>query len=208
MWTEPRKVRDIVGFDDDAAVGDRELEEIIRIAQEHVKNELFTYHYDETVNGNPDTGATWDGSNTTYQTQYYPIQDSDYDFTVTGNTDVAGRWIDSTWTPQMANVTVSNVTYGILTICQSGGSTAIPSSAKTVKIDYYTCHRNLTRPILEDLTSYMAAHLVQGRLKTGTSISLADIQKNRMLIMKEPTEYLRIYRLMVSKVEGAVITGA
>lgn len=206
MWTLPLKVRDVMGLDEDATADDREIEVLIRIAQEHIKDDLFTYHYDETVNGNPDTGASWDGSNTTFQTSSYPIMDSNYDFTV-NSSDVLARWINSSYSPASARVSVSSATYGILSITQDG-STAIPSDAETVKVDYYSCHRSISRLHLEDLTTYLAAHLVQQRLKTGTSISAADLEKNRPLIIKGETIYLDMYRTLLSKLQDRTFKGA
>lgn len=201
----PRKVRDIVGLDDDAAIDEREMEELIRIAQQHVRETLFTYHYDEQINANPDDGNTWNGSNTKFQSSVYPIMDSDFDFTVDSN-DVTARWIDTDYTPQTATVAVSNPTYGILTITQDG-STAIPATAETVTIDYYSFHKNVTRLQLENLTTYLTAHLVQQRLKSGTSLSMADFEKNRPIILKSPTQYRDTYYLLLENLRGDTIRG-
>lgn len=206
MWTLPQKVRDTMGLEEDSAIDDRELEELIRIAQEHVKEELFIYHYDETVSNNPDTGDSWNGTNKTFQSNSYPIVDSDYDNSVSSN-DVTCRWIDSTYTKQTGTVSVTNDDYGILSLTQADGSTAIPANAEDVRIDYYSCHRKITQLQLENLTTYLTAHYVKNRLKTGTSISLADFQKNQPIILQSPSIYLNIYRDMISQLQRTSIRG-
>jgi len=180
------------------------MESIIRIAQEHVKEEL--YHYvEETVNPNPDTGDSWDGTNKTFQTSYYPIVDSDYDFVVDSN-DVTAQWISASYVAKNCVVTVSSSTYGILTLTQSNTS-AIPESAEDVIVRYYACHRNITKKQLENLTAYMAAHLVYMRLKSGTSISQVDLTNNWRLILKSPTTYLDNYYLLLGQLQNSTIKG-
>ena len=205
MWALPQKVRDVVGIDTDAICTDRQLEEVIRIAQEKVKEELFTYHYRETVE-NSRAGKTWDGSNTTFNTADYPIMDSNYDFTVDSN-DVNAEWIDNNYNPQVAKVTVSNATYGILTITQTNSS-AIPSNADDVTVTYYSCNRNVSRQHLENLTTLWAAHLLNGMMDAGTSISMADFQKNRMLILQNPSQWKDKYYELLSQLQsGKAIRG-
>jgi len=206
MFTTPRKVRDVMGLGEDETLNDREMEVLIRIASDEIKNELFTYHYNEEIQSNPHTGASWDGSNTIFQTNTYPIMDIDMDFNVS-NSDVSVRWLDSTYTQSSASWSIRSNIWGLVNIYQSDGVTAIPGSAETVCIDYYSCSRSYTRRQLEDLTAYLAAHLTQSRLTGATSISLADFQKNIPLILKSNTDFLMNYRRLLSNLQGDSVKG-
>jgi len=204
MWTMPQKVRDVLGLDNDDAMDDREIEELIRIAQEQVKQTLFTYH-EETVGNDPNTGNSWDGSNTAFQTLSYPIMDINYDFTVNGS-DVTGDWISSTYSVSTCSVAVTSAKYGLITVKQTSGA-AIPSNALNVIVYYYSCHRNMTEFQLENLTTYLAAHFAYLRLKTGTSISAVDLQNNWKILLKSPTTYLDNYYLLLEQIQQPTIKG-
>jgi len=204
MWAMPQKVRDVLGLDNDAVMSDREIEELIRIAQEQVKQTLFTYH-EETVGNNPNTGDSWNGSNTTFQTLSYPIMDTNYDFIVNGR-DVIGDWISSTYLISTCSIAVTSAKYGLITVKQTSGA-AIPSNALNVIVYYYSCHRNMTELQLENLTTYLAAHFAYLRLKTGTSISAVDLQNNWKILLKSPTTYLDNYYLLLEQVKQPTIRG-
>jgi len=204
MWTMPRLVRDVMGLDDDASINDREMESLIRIAQDQVREELFHY-VEETVEPNPDTGDSWDGSNTVFQTSYYPVVDSNYD-NVVDEKDISGEWINSSYTVSTASIEVINATYGIIRVRQTDCS-AIPADAEDVIVKYYSGHRNITMKQLENLTTYLAAHFVYMRIKSGTSISEVDLQSNWRLVLKSPTMYLENYRLLLSQLQDSVIRG-
>ena len=132
--------------------------------------------------------------------------DVDQDFNVTSS-DVSCRWLTSSYTPSSASWSINNATWGLVNIYQSDGATAIPGSAETVRIDYWSCPRSLTKRQLSDLTAYLAAHLVQRRLTSGTSISLADFQANRTIVMKSETVYLQTYRMLLSNLQDSCIKG-
>jgi hypothetical protein len=195
-----------MGIEADGIGDDRVFEEAIRLSQEKVKEELFTYHQRETI-GNSRAGKSWDGSNTTFNTYNYPIMDSNYDFTVDNN-DIDCIWLDSNYNPQTGHVTVSNATLGIVTIKQSDQSTAIPSNADDVMVNYYSCNREISRLHLENLTTLWACHLINGMMKSGTSVSMADFQKNAMLIVQNPDQYrTKYYNYLNQLIGGRTIRG-
>jgi len=195
-----------MGIEPEEILDDRQIEEHIRMAQEQIKDTLFTYHYDETIGNNPDTGNSWNGTNTKYQTFGYPVMDSNYDFTVDSN-DITAKWLDTNYTEQIASISVSSATYGIVTIYQSDGSTAIPSSAETVKVDYYSCHRNISKQQLENLTTWLACDFVMHSLKAGTSVSAADIMANKKIIMQDPDQYMNKYQDLLNQLQDSTIKG-
>jgi len=197
----PRKVRDVMGLSEDEAADDRELEEVIRIAQEGVKRDLFIFHYNEDL-----TGRNVRGSTTQFQTLHYPIMDNTDTFTVTSS-DVTVQWLNSSYSASEASWSIANARWGIVNIWQSDGATAIPNSAEEITIDYWSCPRSVTRKQLSDLTAYLAAHLTQHRLTSGTNISLADFQSNRPVIMKSETQFLKDYQMLLHNLQGCVIKG-
>jgi len=206
LWTLPQKIRDIIGIGNDEILSDRQIEEQIRVAQEQVKEELFTFHWGETVEGNPDTGASWDGVNTKYQTSSYPIMDSNFDMLV-NDSDVTGYWVDETYVPQVLSITVSSPTFGILTITQSDGSTPIPSSAEDIVVEYYSYHRSITPLQLENLTTFLSCYFVITTLKAGTSVSMVDLMKNEKIVLSDPNVYLFKYQRLLNSFQKNVITG-
>jgi hypothetical protein len=205
MWTLPQKVRDSIGINNEEILNDRQIEEHIRIAQEQIKEELYTFHWNETLENNPDTGDSWDGSNTKFQTYNYPIMDSNYDMIVNGS-DVVGRWIDENYDEQTALVTVSSATLGILTVTQTSG-TAIPSNANDVTVDYYSCDRTISKLLLENLTTWLTAHYVITTLKAGTSVSMTDLMKNEKIVLNDPNVFLYKYQRLLSQLQKNVIIG-
>ena len=202
----PQKVRDILGFGSDEAVDDRELEVLIRVAQEQVKRELFIFHFNEEVLEHPYTGASWDGNNVTFQTMVYPIMDDNLDYSVTAS-DISVRWLSNTYEPSTASWSVKSAVWGLVNIYQSDGVTAIPGNAETVRIDYWARDKNITNRQLDDLTAYLTAHLVQGRMTSGTSISLADFQANRPLILKHESQFLMKYKMLLHNLQGDIVKG-
>jgi len=201
----PQKVRDTMGISNDSIADDRVFEEAIRISQEKIKEELFIYHHCETID-NSRAGNSWNGNNTTFNTQHYPIMDSNYDYTVDSN-DITCKWIDNDYNPQTGTITVSDATLGIITITQTSGN-AIPSNADDVMVSYYSCNRNINRKHLENLTTLWAAHLINSMQKSGTSISMADFQKNAMLIMQHPDQWKdKYYDYLNQLIGGRTIRG-
>ena len=205
MWTLPQAVRDEMGIGAKEILDDRQIEEKIRKAQEQIKEELFDHHYNEVINNNPATNATWDGTNKTFQTQKYPIMDSNYDNTVNSD-DVTARWLDTDYNYSVASVTVSNATFGVLRITQTNDA-AIPANAENVVVEYYSCHREISKLHLENLTIFLAAHSVLNTLKAGTSISLNDLMKNEKIILQNPNVFLRKYTQLLEQLRGTTIRG-
>ena len=85
MLTTVGKVRDIMGLGQDTGVSDAVIIELIKIAQEKLKHDLYRHHYDETPDGSWVDGSLWDGSNVSF-TISYPIMDSNFDGVVVAMT--------------------------------------------------------------------------------------------------------------------------
>jgi len=205
MLTTPGKIRDIMGLHDDVSIDDSQIISLIKVAQEIIKKDLFIYHYDETPGDNPDTGASWDGSNTRFQLEY-PIMDADFDGDVDGD-DVTGYWISSSYTPSSCSISVVNSRYGLVDIYQSDGSTPIPSDAEDILVTYYSMDVVPSDQQLEELCTYLTAHLVELRLTEPKHISIADLESNKRFIELRSTRYYEIYKNLLNTLRKPLIRG-
>lgn len=188
MITIAGKVRDIMGTDRNLGIDDPQIQTLIGVTEKVIRRDLFIYHYDETPNDNPASGAGWDGSNTSFVTSEYPIVDKDFDSSTTD--DVVAKYWDSNYAPQDATCVVSNARYGRLTIT-TDGSTAIPNGSKKLLIEYYSMPENIPFDVMEDLGSYLTAHLITIRLNEPRKISISDLESNRKILQMSDNTYIR-----------------
>lgn len=198
MLTTVGKIRDVMGLGEDTGVSNPVILEIIKIAQEKLKDDLFEHHYDETPNGHWNTGATWNGVNVGF-TVSYPLMDINWDESVSGS-DIVGYWFNSTNVPSTCSVTVSNARYGQINIYQSDGSTAIPSTAEDIKLEYYTTNRNINSQQLEDACTYLACHLIDICIKEPDNVTVADIEGNSKEILSRIDKRTSIYKNLYNEI--------
>jgi len=192
--TTPGKVRDISGMDQEIAIDDEQLIALIGVTEKIVRRDVFQYKEGIVPSGNPLTGARWDGSNTSFNLGESIM---DYDFDESTADDCSGTWLDSSYAPQTLSVVVSDARYGRLTIKQSGGVLALPASAISVKVDYYTNDEQIPFPVLEDMGTYLCAHLVQLRMTEPRKISLIDLESNKRFLNLTNTEFYKQYMKLV-----------
>lgn len=190
MITIAGKVRDVMGTDRNLGIEDAQIQTLIGVAEKVIMRELFIYNYDITPDDNPDSGASWDGVNTSFATPSYPIADKDFDNSTTD--DVIAKYWDSNNAPQDATCVVSNARYGRLTIT-TDGSTPIPSGAKKLLIEYYSMVDNIPFDVMEELGTYLTAHLITIRLSEPRKISIADLESNRNILQITDNTYIREY---------------
>lgn len=198
--TTPGKVRDVMGTDEEIAIADEQLVTLIAIAEKIVKRDVFQYKESVTPSGNPQTGAKWDGSNTSFNLGE-PVMDHDFDESTTD--DATGTWVDSTYAPQTLSVVVSNARYGRLTIKQIDAVTPIPSSAISVSVDYYTNDEQIPFNVLEEIGTYLTAHLVQLRMTEPRKISLIDLESNKRFLNFTNTEFYKQYQRLTYRYKTA-----
>jgi len=192
--TTPGKIRDIMGTDEEIAIADEQLVAIIGVAEKIVRRDVFQYKEGVTPSGNPATGATWNGSNTSFNLGESIM---DYDFDESTTDDVSGTWVDSTYAPQVLSVVVTNARYGRLTIKQVDATTPLPTSAVSVIVDYYTSDEQIPFAILEDMGTYLCAHLCQLRMTEPRKISLIDLESNKRFLNLTNTEFYNQYNKLV-----------
>ena len=189
--TTPGKIRDIMGTDEEIAIADEQLVTLIGIAEKIVRRDVFQYKEGISPGANPATGVTWNGSNTSFNLGE-PVMDFDFDESTTD--DVIGTWIDSTYTPQVLSVVVSNARYGRLTIKQADTVTALPASALSVSVDYYTSDQQIPFAVCEELGTYLTAHLCQLRMTEPRKVSLIDLESNKRFLNLTNTEFYKQYQ--------------
>ena len=192
--TTPGKIRDIMGTDEEIAIADEQLVAIIGVAEKIVRRDVFQYKEGISPGGNPATGAKWDGSNTNFNLGESIM---DYDFDQSTTDDASGTWLDSSYAPQTLSVVVSNARYGRLTLKQADTVTALPASAIGAYIDYYTNDEQIPFSVLEEMGTYLCAHLCQLRMTEPRKVSLIDLESNKRFLNLTNTEFYKQYNKLV-----------
>lgn len=197
--TTPGKVRDVAGLDQDGVL-DEQILTLIDIAAKIVCRDVLKYREGITPGGNPATGALWNGTNTGFNLGESIM---DYDFDESTVDDCSGVWVDSTYAPQVLSVVVSNARYGRLTIKQFDAATPLPANAVSVSVDYYTCDQAIPFDVLEDLGTYLTAHLLQLRMTEPRNISLVDLESNKRFLNLTNTQFFEQYNEIVREYQVA-----
>jgi len=192
--TTPGKIRDIMGTDEEIAIADEQLVAIIGVAEKIVRRDVFQYKEGISPGANPANGAKWDGSNTSFNLGESIM---DYDFDQSTTDDACGTWLDSSYAPQTLSVVVSNARYGRLTLKQADTVTALPASAIGAYIDYYTNDEQIPFSVLEEMGTYLCAHLCQLRMTEPRKVSLIDLESNKRFLNLTNTEFYKQYNKLV-----------
>ena len=217
-WKVEQSVRYKMGITDEKDIDDDALSEICWMAYQRVLRDAHIHYYGETPSGNPDSGACFDGSNTLFQTNHYPIADIKGDGIVTGTDlgvaganlceqDITGWWITSTGSRNALRIVINNANNGVINIYQEGTASAIPSNNEGVYLDYWQQYENFDEFLFREAVSYLAAHYVNLRLTERNKVTLADISKNAPVIMLRPDMYFKEYRSLLKKVSKPKVGG-
>ena len=205
-------VRDKFGIAEEKDIDDDALSEICWSAYKKVLRDVYIHVYKETPSPNPDTGALFDGTNTSFQTCHYPIADINGDGEVSGTsscaTDIWCWWIDKTGSRKEGYVSITNADNGEISLYQSDGATAIPSDNEGVYLEYWYEYENYDNFILNEAVTYLAAHYLNLRLTSRDKITLADINKNKPVILLYPSRYWDEYRKLLKDVTKPRVGGA
>jgi len=204
MITTMAKVRDICGLDDNAGIEDEQIFTYIEMAERQVRRDVFKYEHQVQPSCHPKTGLSWNGTNTRFQTKY-PI--ADYDFDQTTSDDVTGIWIDSDFVVQTCSITVNNAKYGLIDIYQSDGSSAIPSTAEDVLINYYWNDEEIEFSVLEDMGTLLVCHMLQKRLTEPKAVDITDIENDKKLLFLKNRDFLYEYRDLVKRYSEPLLEG-
>lgn len=205
-WKLEKDIRRITGINDNKSISDDDLSHIAWMSYLEVLRDVYTHRYGETPRCNPDTGVGFDGTNTSFQTNFYPIADIDGSGTVTGNntscaTDIDAWWIDNAGHRNRAVVTITEARNGEISVYQDDGSTAIPSNNEGVYLDYWSEYRSFNRDMMRDAVAYLAAHyVVELRMNEVDRVTLADLATNNPVIVKNERRFLNAYRKKIQRV--------
>jgi hypothetical protein len=205
-------VRITMGISDAKSISDEDLAHIIWDSYLWALRDVHRHHYEEKPDPNPDTGETFDGTNTTFQTKHYPIADINGDGSVTGwgqqscGTDISGRWIDSSGQDHNVKITVTNARNGEITITQIDG-TAIPSDNEGVYLDYWSEYWGFDSDLFWDAVVRLAAHTISKRFTSLDKVTIADIRSNNPLIVIDPDIYWNEYQRYLQKYREPVLGG-
>jgi len=212
-WDAVAQVRELSGITSKKSVSDDAIARIIWEAYKEALDEVYEEHNDITPKCNPDTGAWFDGTNTTFETPHNRLADYSGDGVVSGYgelscaTDIEGWWRDEDGDCHRVNITVNDAQCGNITITQLDG-TAIPSSMEWVHLHYWTEWRTYNERLFRLAASYLAAHKCIIRFQELDKATLADLYSNREMInghlMRMENEYQRTMR----KIRKPLIGGA
>lgn len=211
-WKLEKTIRRITGVADAKDISDDDLSHIAWTSYKESLRNVYIHHYKETPSGNPDTGASFDGTNTSFQTHHYPIADINGDGSVGGTnscaTDISCWWINSNGSRQEADVSVTNSRNGEISITQHGVLTAIPSSNEGVYLDYWHTYDSFDEFIFREAVSYLAAHYVNLRFTERDKVTLADINSSRPVILIQPNRFLKEYKRLMNLIRKPKFVGA
>jgi len=205
-WDASKDVRQLTGIGDTKTISDTDMENIVWMSYQESLRDVYEHHHKEKPSGNPDSGAGFDGTNTSFQTYHYPIADSDGDGSVYGygetscGTDISGWWIDNAGSYNKCWITVSKEQNGEISIYQDDGSTPIPSNNEGVYLDYWSSYGNFDETLFHQAVNYLTAHNVMLRLKEVDRVTLGDLARNTPIIEKDANRFYKKYRSLLKKV--------
>lgn len=211
-WNLMDETRYKSGVADTKTIPNNRLANLCWSAYREALSDVFIRHDKQQPMRNPATGVLYDGSNTSFRTKHYPLADKDGDGTVTGwgqqscSTDVNCEWYDSNDAWNQGKVTVTEAKGGEITVTQTDGS-AIPQNNNGVYLYYQEEPHEYNEALFRDAVAYLAAHNVMETLKGLDRVTLADIDRNKVMIEKDANRFKRKYRELLSKTVRPRIAG-
>lgn len=203
-WKIERDIRQITGISEKKSITDDDLSDIAWNTYKYALRDVFCHHHKDSPCGNPATGATFDGSNTSFQTPSYPIADINGDGVVTGTTtcgyDMTGWWINSNGHRSECSIMVTQSDNGEITIWKDDGVTPIPADNNGVYIDYWVEYDSFDDDIFKRAVSYLASHEVINRFNELDRTTIADLNSNRPIIISNPIRFMNEYRRYISMI--------
>lgn len=209
-WNIIYDTRRYSGITSKKSVSDHDIAGIIWEAYLEALKKVYVFQNEEKPKCNPNTGAGFDGTNTTFATRHTPLADINGDGVVTGygeiscGTDVDGYWTDTNGDCHLLKITVLDAKCGKLTITQLDG-TAIPNTNCGVKINYYTEWRTFNMNIFKSAVAFLAAHKCIVRFKELGKATLADLHSNKEVILHDRDRMLKAYKKAMRSISKPVI---
>jgi hypothetical protein len=192
-------------------IDDEALTHICWTSYKLALRDVYIPHYNEKPNVNPDTGAYFNGTNTSFQTKCHPIADINGDGVVGDSTvsdpDISCFWIDNAGHRNAGYVQITQTDNGEVTLTQDDGTTPIPSTTEGVYLTYYTEHESYDETIFYEAVSYLAAHYVSVRLTERDKVTIADLRADKQFVLLNPARYLKEYKRLIGLVQRPRILG-
>lgn len=212
-WNAIYEVRRYSGITSEKSISNHDIAAIIWEAYKEALDCVYVAHHNETPKCDPDTGAWFNGTNTTFATPYPLIADRYGDGTVTGYgeisclTDISGWWKDSDGDCHKLKITVNEAHCGNITVTQLDGN-PIPSSMKWVHLDYWTEWKTYDETLFRLAVAYLAAHKCIIRFQELDKATLADLYSNREMITQHLDRMLNEYEKTMKKIRRPIVGGA
>jgi len=210
-WKLEEAIRIKMGITSTNDIGDDDISHIAWTSYMEALRDVYNHHYKENPKGNPDTGEGFDGSNTSFQTQHYPIADIGGDGSIgdsdDAEADITGWWINENGHRADVDINVTQADNGEITITQSDGVTAIPSNNEGVYLDYWSEHGNFDEFLFREAVSFLAAHYINIRFTERDKVTIADINANKPVVLKNPNRFMREYKRIINAVRRPRILG-
>lgn len=199
-WKIDKDIRQITGISETKSISDDDICDIAWNSYKYALRDVFTHHYKDSPN-------SVNGSTTVYQTSFYPIADIFGDGSVTGwstscASDITGYWIDSNYHYNKARVNVTEAKNGEITLYQSDGVSAIPTSNNGVYLDYWSEYDNFDLEIFRRAVAYLSAHEVVNRFNELDRTTLADLNSNRPVIISSPKRFYYEYKRYIRMIRN------
>lgn len=209
-WDVVDQIRKMTGMSSVKTVSDDDIALIIWEAYQDALDSVYVLHSNEASNCNPDTGAWFDGSNTTFSTKFSPIADSNGDGSVTGwgqqscGTDIDGWWKDDNGDCYRVKVTVNEPRCGNIDITQLDGS-PIPSTCYWVRLNYRVEYHSYDERLFRQAVVYLAADKCVIRFWELHRATLADLDSNKEEIISYPKRFKKEYLKILKKLKNAPV---
>jgi len=211
-WKISADIRRKIGLYDEKEISDNDLDHISWSAYQESLHDLCVHHYMDSALGNPDTGETFDGDNTSFKTRHIPIADIGGDGQTLGNSvactaDITGWWIDENGHRNDLTISISQVENGEITITQDDGSTAIPADHEGVYLDYWSRPQEYNEFIFREAVAYLGCHYLAIRLQGRENLTIANLGANQQVIVNDPERYYKEYRRKMRMINTPKIGG-
>jgi hypothetical protein len=179
-------------------ITNEDLSDICWSSYREALRDVYIPHNREKPKPNPDTHRGFDGSNTSFQTRYNPIVDINGDGIIGDSTadysDITCYWINSQGSRRTGHVRITQAENGEITITQENGSTAIPNNNKGVFLSYWSSYDTFDDFIFKEAVSYLASHYVSVRFTERGTVTIADLNVNKPIILQQPNRFLHEYK--------------
>ena len=189
LITDITEVRLAAGVSDRQDISDNEIQLIIEKAQTNAINTCLLKHVREDISETE--GNKIDGEQTIFSLKYAPVNDF---------ADCYGVYYynDNYY---YCKVEIVDKYEGKVKITKDG-TNPIPVETK-IYVTYYSEPKNYDENLFAEAIIYLSAYMIESRLKGQEKITIADLEKNKMMIDKG-SNFLKLYNECISKIKSSV----